>query len=93
MTANELRKYIQENTFEWGWYKNPDTKDEHVLLLLYIFQLERFTKLLSPSLFDDGGIDIKLLDGYVAIWMNDICSYYGIELEDIFDKELEVKLL
>jgi hypothetical protein len=25
-----------------------------------------------------------LLNGYVAIWMNDLCKYFGIDIDKVF---------
>lgn len=87
MTAIELYKYIQENNIEWHYRDNDGNED--VIIFSYTFQLEDFIKLLSGNCFDDGGIEISLMNGYVAIWMQDICEYYGIELKEVFDKEKE----
>ncbi len=29
-------------------------------------------------------------DGYFAIWMNEICTYYGIEIKNIFKTSKEL---
>lgn len=50
-----------------------------------------FNELLSPSHFDNEGIDCTMKDGYFCFWMEDICAYYGIELEEIFGKQEDEK--
>ena len=85
MKTIELYKFITDNNIEWHWDENDGADD--VIIFPYDFQMPDFIKLFSPSAFDDGGIDCKIMHGYFAIWMNDICEYHGIELEDIFNKE------
>ena len=87
MTAIELYKFIEENNIEWHYRDNEG--DEDVLIFPYTFQIDRLSKLFTPCLFDDVGIECTMRDGYFAFWMNDICNYYGIELSEVFDKENE----
>ena len=49
--------------------------------------MDDFSKLIKNYNFDDGGLECRLMDGYFAIWMKDICEYFGIELEDVFGKD------
>ena len=85
MTALELYKYITENKIEYKWEDNDGEQD--VLLMPLICEVEGLLKLFSENYFSDGGINVVLFKGYLAIWMKDICSYYGIELDDIFVKK------
>ena len=86
---NKLKDYIEDNNVEWHYRMNG--KEEDVLIFPYTFQLCDFVKLFNPDIFDEDGIECVLKDGYVAIWMNDICEYYNVELSDIFNKEEEQK--
>lgn len=83
MTELELYKYIQENNIEWHRQNNNGIDD--VLILPSLHQIESLYKILSPSLFDEEGIECIMKYGYFAIWMQDICSYYGIEMNNVFD--------
>ena len=83
MTELELRKYIQENNIEWHRQDNDGIDD--VLIFPSFHQIEAFHKILSPCLFDYEGIECSMKDGYFAIWMQDICSYYGVEMNNVFD--------
>lgn len=85
MTAIELYKFINTNGIEWHYRDNDGTED--VLIFPYITQIEEFNKLLGSYMFDDGGIECTMMDGYFAFWMKDICEYNDIELSDIFNKE------
>jgi hypothetical protein len=85
MTALELYKYIKNNDIEWHWIEDENEKD--VMILPYIFQLEDFVKLLSPTDFDDEGIICNLKDGYIAIKLKYLCESNGIELSEVFPEE------
>jgi len=83
MTELDLHKYIQENNIEWHRQDNDGIDD--VLIFPSFYQIEALHKILSPCLFDDEGIECRMKDGYFAIWMQDICDYYGIEMNNVFD--------
>ena len=82
MTELELHKYINENNIEW--HKQDNEGSEDVIIFPTYVELHGFNKMLSPCSFDDGGIQCIIKDGYVAIWMNDICDYHGVEIKNIF---------
>ena len=81
MTEIELYKYINDNGIEWHRQDNYGTSD--IIMFPYIFQLDDFSKLIKGFTREEG-FDCKLMDGYVAIWMQDICDYYGIDIEKVF---------
>ena len=63
MTELQLYKWVHENGIECHYNHNftelwacPDSND-----------MEKFFKIAPATMFDDGGIDCKLCDGYVAI--------------------------
>ena len=87
MTELDLYKYIQENNIEWHWSYNDGEKD--VIIFPYFFQLEDLANKLSPCFFDDGGRKVTMFDNYVSIWMRDVCEYYGVDIEKVFDREKE----
>jgi hypothetical protein len=39
---------------------------------------------LVKSFTTDNELNCVLKDGYVCIWMQDICDYYGIEITNVF---------
>jgi len=84
MTALDLFRYVTENTIEWHYADNGGEED--VVIFPFFYQLKEFTKLLSPSSLDEDGIGIALKDGYVAIWIKEICEYYDIEIKEVFKK-------
>ncbi len=85
MKSLDLYKFINDNKIEWHKQNNDGGRD--VIIFLYYYHIEDFRKILSTSLFDDSGIECRMKDGYFCFWMRDICEYYGIELNEVFDKE------
>jgi len=85
MTELELYKWIQEHEPEWRWDINKSEED--VVIWVSTYALESFMKLLPSGLFDEGGIEVRLVDRYIAIWASDICDYCGIEMGNVFSKK------
>ena len=81
MTELELYKFINDNIIEWHIRDNDGTPD--IIIFVYTFQIDEFYKLIKSSI--DEGIECRLMDGYFAFWMNDICDYYGIDMYKVFD--------
>ncbi len=79
MTELDLYKFITDNAIEW--HRHDRNGNDDVIIFPYIFQLEEFSKLFKNY---DEGLDIKLMDGYVCIWMRDLCEYYGVEMNNVF---------
>lgn len=84
MTELSLYKFITDNEIEWRWDINKNEED--VLIFIYPWNIEDFNKLFSPFMFDDGGIECVMMDGYFCFWMEDICQHYDIILENVFPK-------
>lgn len=78
MKAIDLFKFVSDNEVEYHWH------DKDVILMPDFAQTKELNKLLSPSIFDDDGIACTMRDGYFCIYMECVCSYYGIELIDVF---------
>lgn len=86
MTELDLFKWVQEWEPEWRWDINGATNSEDVILWVSIPSLKWFMDLLPYSLFDEGGIEVRLLDASIALWASDICSPFGIKTENVFPK-------
>lgn len=82
MTELELYKFITDNSIEWHHDNSDGVLD--VIVFLHIYELADFMKICGSSIFDEDGIDCVMKDGYIAVWMNDICNYHGIEINNIF---------
>ena len=89
MNALELYKYITEFEVEYHWQDNDGIDD--VIIMPSIYHLQFFIQLLKPSDFEEG-IEVILKDGYVCIFMDEICSSYGIELAEVFKTDKELSL-
>lgn len=85
MTELDLYKWLQEHEPEWRWADN--NKEEDVIVWISTYALESFMKLLPSSIFDEGGIEVRLVDRYVAVWASDICDYSSIPIENVFPKQ------
>lgn len=81
MTELELYKFIKNNDIEWHKY------NDEIIIYVYSCELKYFYRICSPSLFDGGGIKCTMKYGYIAIPMNFICDYHGIEIENVFTEE------
>ncbi len=84
MKSIDLYKFVTDNNIEYSYAMNEKTED--VLIFPYYFQVSDFCKMLPKCIFDDEGIICNIKDGYLAIWMNEICEYCGIELGEVFKK-------
>jgi len=80
----ELYKFIKNDSIEWHKIDNDGMSD--ILIFIYIFNLEEFCKLIKSYDNDGEGLVIRLFDGYIAVWMRDLCDYYGIDVDKIFEK-------
>lgn len=85
MTELQLFKFITENHVEWHEYENEDVGTKDVMIMPSFGQLEELNEILPSCIFDDGGIPATLKDGYICVWMRNICDYSGIEMENVFE--------
>lgn len=85
MTALQLYKFLQDNGIEYHWHELVE--GINVICFIPVICLSDFIALHSSSVFDDDGIMCHLKQGYLAIWMKDICEHYGIELNEVFKPE------
>ena len=84
MTELELCKYIKNNDIEWHKRDNNGTED--IIILPDISDLNIFVKLVDKYTIQ-GGIEGRLMNGYFAFWMKDLCDYYDIDMDNVFCKE------
>jgi len=88
MKATELLNFINNNGIEWHYVDNEGEED--VLIFPYIHDIQEFSKMIKSYDFCDGGVQCILKGSYFAIWMKDICDYYGIELSEVFENETNI---
>jgi hypothetical protein len=82
MTELELYKFINDHDIEWHREDNDGTPD--IIIFPFVYHLEHFCEIVKDYDTDDGGLIIRLKNGYVAIWMNDLCEYFGIDINKVF---------
>lgn len=82
MDSLELYKFINDNNIEWHRLDNQGSED--ILIFPNYGEVFKLNEILSPCLFDDGGVECVMKDGYLAIWMRDICQYYNIDMDNVF---------
>jgi len=82
MSELDLHKFITDNNIEW--HRRDVNGSEDIIIFPNFSEMDDFKKILSSCLFDDGGIECRLMDGYFAFCMNDICEYYGVEMNKVF---------
>lgn len=78
MKELDLYKFVHENDIEYHWH------GEDVIMFVNCGDIKEFNKLISGSIYDDSGIECNMRDGYFCFQMEQICSYFGIELITIF---------
>jgi hypothetical protein len=86
MTELDLYKWVEEWNPEHRWDMNGSKKDD-VIIWISLHSLESFMKLLPFSLFEEGGIEVRLLSDSIAIWASDICDPLDLDIKNIFPKD------
>lgn len=81
MTELELYKFVNGNDIE---HHKDFRGGEDVILFINIHLLDEWNKMVSGML-DDGVMECVMKEGYFCFHMNDICEYYDIKLESVFD--------
>lgn len=87
MTELQLYKWIHDNKIECHYNHDftelwacPDSKD-----------MEEFFEIAPYTMFNDGGIDCKICQGYFAVDLMAIAENNDIEIENILPKTEENK--
>jgi len=81
MTELELYKFIEES----GSMTRYD--GEVALIWVYHFQVEEFAKLIGEYWLDEGGVEIRLQEDYVAVDMTEILKEEGINPYAVFEAD------
>lgn len=85
MEELDLYKFIGEQKLEYHWVD----EDNDVVLFVEHYKMKNwntFLKSYSLNIFEDG-IESVMKDGYSCFHMKDMCEYFGIKIERIFEKE------
>ncbi len=81
MTELDLYKFINDNDVEWHRQDNDGASD--IIIFPSIYEIGEFNNMVK-SITSDEGIKCIMKDRYFAIWMNDICEHYGIDIDKVF---------
>lgn len=71
----EFLKTVETHLYE----ENEEIK---AIGLIDFWELKEFQEVVGISYFDEGGCDVKLLEGYIAIELNDIFEFDGNYIRD-----------
>lgn len=79
MTESDLVYFVSvTNTVEYHWH------EDNVILFVDHFLIKEFMTLLGNQFLTDRETECVLKDGYIAVWMKDICDYFDIDMEKVF---------
>lgn len=81
MSELELYKFIEES----GSMTRYD--GEVALMWVYHFNIDDFCKLIGDYWLDEGGLDVKLQENYMAVDMTDICESNDINIYAVFNSD------
>lgn len=87
MTELQLYKYIKNNAIEWQRRDNNGTDD--IIIMPNVLESLAFLELVKGYYTWERGIEWRIMDGYFAIWMKDLCFYFDIDMDNVFCKENE----
>jgi len=79
----ELKIYRAFIDIEKHWHSD----NSELLVMPSLSELQECLSIFNPTLFDDGGIDAHIKDGYVVFDLVPICDYYGLDAKEIFPPE------
>jgi hypothetical protein len=84
MTELELYKFICKHGIEHikSW---KDDKTEDILIFVPFYLLEEFIHMIRSMVQNDEPLEIYLKETCVCIWMEEICEWYGIDKESVFN--------
>lgn len=84
MTELQLYRWIKQTSTEWHWRDNEGRQD--VIIFISFYDLKEFNDLIGSHITDEEGIECRLKGGYLAVWMQEICDYHDIQMENVFEK-------
>lgn len=83
MTELQLYKFITENDIEWHAGENNGEPD--IIIFIYTWDIKEFCTLIENRM--DEGIECRLMNGYIAVWMRSVCEYFDINFSNVFKGE------
>ena len=82
MTELDLYKFIEES----GSMTSYD--GDKAIIWVYHFWIDEFAKLIGDGLLDEGGLEVRLQQSYVAIELNEICEWHDIDISNVLEEEV-----
>ncbi len=83
MTELQLYKFIHDNGIEYHY----DSGKKIFYGFIEYYHIGDFVELMgNASYFDDGGVEVTWKGNYIAVNLTDICEYFCIDEDNIFDK-------
>lgn len=90
MTELDLYKFINDNVLEYHWIPVGESDRMDVILFVENHVIREWHRLLCDSIFDEEGLDCVMKDGYFCFYMEQICEYHEVLMEDVFPKDGEI---
>jgi predicted CDP-diglyceride synthetase/phosphatidate cytidylyltransferase len=80
MTELNLYKFINENNIEWHY------EQDGIYMFVSFYLLKEFTAMIRTYL-SDSVFEVVLKDTYICLKINEICEYFDININNIFNKD------
>lgn len=78
MTELQLYKFCEDKELDW--------RGDKLIIWIPFWQLEDFTEMIGYNYLSEGGVEVSLLDDCIALDIVDLCEYFDIEPENIYQK-------
>ncbi|MFA6974282.1 MAG: hypothetical protein WC238_06170 [Parcubacteria group bacterium] len=87
MTELQLYRWLKSTSTEWHWRDNGEHQD--VIMFISFYDLREFNDLIGHTITDEEGLECTLKDGYICIWMQEICDYHDVNMGNVFVRKEE----
>lgn len=84
--ALKIYKFFDANNIEWHRFENTNNTEIQIFCFIPFHCLGDFLELIKSmarNILQDGGIDCKFQDGFIALDILPILEYLGLEEEEI----------
>ena len=99
MTALNVYKFVKDNNLEYHWDVNWDfvtpeysafcnhaPPHNDVILFVPLNSIAEFNHMMKRAM-EESGVQCRMKYGYFCFWMKDICDFYDLDINEIFEKE------
>ena len=84
MTELQLYRWLKATSTEWHWRDNNGKRD--VIMFISFYNLNGFCDLMGWKITEEDGLNVVLKDKYICIWMQQVCDYHDITMENVCEK-------